>query len=1069
MHEPTLTKQVITSGKWSIDLPASLQDECSAWVESTISQYWIEEFWAEYPQEVVELKDLFKDSYTKDWPKSINFRIVRKFLYKYKQSWWDLLSVLRELKVQFYDVNSFLPNIITFLEASDRHTLIDILRLIPVLWAMDTSRFFKNRFDESERMGKWRMLSEDNKEIAKPINTWEDGHYLLDILSEFSNELNQLNKQDSNAYVLLGQYGKEILEFLRNHREYWSDVVSLEKQTWYHDTVFSSLEAIWQLLRSKESGRWRGLIDSKTPYNEVLAAIKYLLLYPESRDLVDSLHEKLGDHYIGFLQDWLDLAFVIELFDSHREIWDSMAHYADQTWVTAAKYIGKNSEKIIYYAKAFNWDNIKELIEANVKQGPEILETLDMIQEITHDCSDDEYGDFYSILYNAQILDVDFFTRDNLLKLQTARNAYPDFYSLVVNYVVKFWNEFTWEDYMKFFVSIADYCSMYGAHSESMPVLISELEKKKNYSELMNFSHLSVPTYISLWEKPDSSLSEIDKIISWLISSWISDFSHSLFYYSQNYPQEFQKLFHLVRDGKLNPIYIFRTNNMSGWEWWIWVIIKGMISLPEETFYDLLRQIPWIGRHLIFYIEQFIQIQNFHLLVSWLWRTLGSLIIIWSTRLEYLLQTELRDGKISEWLIFWLWNFLWKYKDSWEDLLKFANKENISLTELLIRLPDIDKLFSIVTFEQSLPPGKQSIRIPKITPYKRTWYSIWDYTNPYWNYIWYTSDNSRLLEGVTWSSETLEGILHDPSLPRYERLTRFKKAYRDVFTLLAKITTEMIEYLSWSFDKYKSEQEALEDVFLEFWNSLKLLPSAMLSMLIWGLQIYIQKWFAIRNILNDPKYNNNPAKLLSDSLWVDIGKLRWMVSVDTDGANFVFYISNEHDYYLFYARWDSQKAHLEMIKSPSWWFSTSYSKIPQLQKTITCVNGLKWSDRYIETTKVHESRHTINSLIMPDYWSWDHLTRAKDEILAYMTDGRVWEMEKILSQTWDWALYDYYEDHKVVEGWRYKQFRAMYESELSKAIQIARRFYLENIPNHINLLALVPVRQWWQLYSVYFL
>ena len=138
MHEPTLTKQVITSGKWSIHLPASLQDECSAWVESTISQYWIEEFWAEYPQEVVELKDLFKDSYTKDWPKSINFRIVRKFLYKHKQLWWDLLSVLRESKVNFYEVNSFLPNIHSFLETSDKHSLLDIIKLIP----MNTSRFF---------------------------------------------------------------------------------------------------------------------------------------------------------------------------------------------------------------------------------------------------------------------------------------------------------------------------------------------------------------------------------------------------------------------------------------------------------------------------------------------------------------------------------------------------------------------------------------------------------------------------------------------------------------------------------------------------------------------------------------------------------------------------------------------------------------------------------------------------------------------------------------------------------------------------------------------------------------
>ena len=78
----------------------------------------------------------------------------------------------------------------------------------------------------------------------------------------------------------------------------------------------------------------------------------------------------------------------------------------------------------------------------------------------------------------------------------------------------------------------------------------------------------------------------------------------------------------------------------------------------------------------------------------------------------------------------------------------------------------------------------------------------------------------------------------------------------------------------------------------------------------------------------------------------------------------------------------------------------------------------KKEDLYAQETKIHESRHSDNQILMPDHRlnndirMPDHLSRAKDEIIAFLTDGSLpSRIHEVLMDKSNLAVYDYYYEY----------------------------------------------------------
>ncbi len=152
----------------------------------------------------------------------------------------------------------------------------------------------------------------------------------------------------------------------------------------------------------------------------------------------------------------------------------------------------------------------------------------------------------------------------------------------------------------------------------------------------------------------------------------------------------------------------------------------------------------------------------------------------------------------------------------------------------------------------------------------------------------------------------------------------------------------------------------------------------------------------------------------------------------------------------------------------SWWFAAYWSIIPELSWTLSIVNWANDWNLYRKWTKIHETKHMDNHILMPDHRNGDALSRAKDEIIAYSTDGSSIErIKNFLFYKWDGALYDYYEAIRKNDPERYEKLRILYEKELDIAINIAEKLKEANIPNYIDILAITPVRQWGNLEKIY--
>ena len=246
--------------------------------------------------------------------------------------------------------------------------------------------------------------------------------------------------------------------------------------------------------------------------------------------------------------------------------------------------------------------------------------------------------------------------------------------------------------------------------------------------------------------------------------------------------------------------------------------------------------------------------------------------------------------------------------------------------------------------------------------------------------------------------------------------------------------------------------EIMEKLIKSFWRWLERLSIAQRKEVLQRSQNYIEKALVVQKYADE--YIDNPRTLVSKCLKTDISKLKWEVTMDVDGANFTFYIHNEDDYKILASYGDEVKAK----EHSSGGLSTQYSAIKELEGTITLQNGKKTSNN---STQIHETTHADNKYKMPDKSNGDPLSRAKDEIIAYLTEGvNTREISRTLFQKSidDW-IYDYY---KYSNPDNYEAIRPLYESELSRLIWIADKFHKNQhkIPYYLDLLAITPARDW---------
>ena len=131
-----------------------------------------------------------------------------------------------------------------------------------------------------------------------------------------------------------------------------------------------------------------------------------------------------------------------------------------------------------------------------------------------------------------------------------------------------------------------------------------------------------------------------------------------------------------------------------------------------------------------------------------------------------------------------------------------------------------------------------------------------------------------------------------------------------------------------------------------------------------------------------------------------------------------FFVWDRESYKIIETQWKEENWYKE-----SGWFSTPASKIKELKKTLCVVNWKRTTDisQYEYRTVRHEWQHNRNSYFMPDKYLYEPITRAKDEITAYLRDWRwIFKVEKrgktikdILTK--DWWLYHYKKNWKKLE------------------------------------------------------
>lgn len=206
------------------------------------------------------------------------------------------------------------------------------------------------------------------------------------------------------------------------------------------------------------------------------------------------------------------------------------------------------------------------------------------------------------------------------------------------------------------------------------------------------------------------------------------------------------------------------------------------------------------------------------------------------------------------------------------------------------------------------------------------------------------------------------------------------------------------------------------------------------------------------------KKYKNPVDLLDVIAPTDFNpqKIKGKVEVVQEGTNCIFYFSSTQDFIEASWGWkDTERAG---------WFKFNSSKIPSLSGTISFVRWPKGTvNSFTSSIKIHEAQHVKNGFI---FWNvpgtsleTPPIDRAKDEIIAYMSDGSEY-MRIIDVLTDENGLYNYhrhlmYSDYKLyLKNWR------KHTEKVKRFVGIA--FFVKKLypTQYLDMLAVTDVHNW---------
>lgn len=302
--------------------------------------------------------------------------------------------------------------------------------------------------------------------------------------------------------------------------------------------------------------------------------------------------------------------------------------------------------------------------------------------------------------------------------------------------------------------------------------------------------------------------------------------------------------------------------------------------------------------------------------------------------------------------------------------------------------------------------------------------------------------------------EELKKILSLKSEEKQKALNIFYKNLKKQLDIISSLPGK-IKNLDIKFDNEKvSHWEYTKLVIQYLENDFRILSTKQRIAVI----KQISKLIKLQKNISEKSFWFTPSEFLSHILNIPIEKFKWWISYEKSLTCAIFYIENKEDFAYIYELLGSNDSNNIL-----WFFSESFS-LP-----ISIINWNKSSDLLTEAVNIHEVQHSENRLTISDFSTNDILISAKDEIIAYFKDwyNNIWEIETALLKRYnDGWIYDYY-SKELEKKERYQELRKYYEKDLEKALNIAKYMKELDIPNYLEILAIIPVRKWDLLKKIY--
>lgn len=308
--------------------------------------------------------------------------------------------------------------------------------------------------------------------------------------------------------------------------------------------------------------------------------------------------------------------------------------------------------------------------------------------------------------------------------------------------------------------------------------------------------------------------------------------------------------------------------------------------------------------------------------------------------------------------------------------------------------------------------------------------------------------------------EYLENISKLTKKQKKEALEKFYLNYKKQLDTLASIPNKIKENIKKYDFAILSDEELIKLLIWDIKEEFMFLSKEQRISVIKKIEIFIDKRRKVLSYINNYYYKNSPKSLLATIYAIPLWDIEWDVSFEDWWTSLVFYINDNETFLNAYNWFNDVK--FESSEKVAGFYT-------QKDKCDIAVINTSLENSSTENIKIHELRHAKNKIIMQDYPVNDYLNNAKDEIIAYLRDW-VRTIDEIMSvlalKSDEMWLYDYYKKYKTNFEY-YNDIRKHYEDDLIKALYIAKYMQDLEIPNYLEILAIIPVRKWDLLKKIY--